>query len=739
MSHQGALVEFGVLGPVEVRAGAQVLDAGHARRRAVLTVLLLDLGRVVPMEALIDRIWGEKPPASVLNTLYGYVARLRSVIAKASDPRVTLSHRPGGYMLHAEAEQLDLFQFRRLAAEAVSGSDDKREAGMLRQALGLWRGPALVGVQSSWLNAMRDTLEAERLTALKDLNDIRLRHGEHAALVGELTGQAAVHPGDERLIAQLMLALYRSGRQADALHWYERTRRYLASEVGVHPGSPLRTLHQQILRADPALIMAGGVSVRLGSVPRQLPPGVPTFTGRAAELADLDAIGVARKNLASAAVVAVSGTAGAGKTALAVHWARRAGHRFRDGQLYADLRGFGPGDAPAPTAETVGGFLAVLGMPSECVPVGQDQRVALYRSLLADKQMLIVLDNVRDEQQVRPLLPGSPSSLVLATSRNQLTGLAATDGARLVTLDALPHGEAVQVLTARLGSRAIADPTLIGEIAARCARLPIALTVAAARAAAQPSLPLAALAAELRDAADRLDALDSGDPVTSVRTSFSWSYRQLSAGAARMFRLLGLHLGADITAHASASMTGLDVTAGRRMLRELSRAHMLSEHIPDRYAVHELLRAYAADQARAYDSQPERRAAIGRLLDHYLHTAIQGAFLLHPAHEPIELAAPASGVTPERLADTGQALAWFKAEQHVLTAAAALAAVAGFDAHAREIPRSMMCFRKRALEFQAMNQPGNDKAAGKTVLEASPTTTGGTKSAGESRLSNPRR
>lgn len=700
MSYQGAPVEFGVLGPVEVRAGVQVLDAGHARRRAVLAVLLLDLGRVVPMEAIIDRIWGERPPASVLNTLYGYVARLRSVIAKASDPRVTLSRRPGGYLLQAEAEQLDLLRFRRLAAEAVSGSDDKRGAGLLRQALGLWRGPALAGLRSPWLDAMRDTLETDRLVALNALNDIRLRQGDHAALVGELTEQAAARPGDERLIAQLMLALYRSGRQADALHWFERTRRYLASEVGVHPGSSLGTLHQQILRADPALIAAGGVSVRLGSVPRQLPPAVPAFTGRAAELADLDAIGVARKNPASAAVVAVSGTAGAGKTALVVHWARRAAHRFRDGQLYADLRGFGPGDVPAATAETVGGFLTALGMPSECVPVGQDERVALYRRLLADKQMLIVLDNVRDEQQVRPLLPGSPSSLVLATSRNQLTGLAATDGARLITLDVLPHGEAIQLLTARLGSRAIADPTLIGEIATHCARLPFALTVAAARAAARPSLPLAALAAELRDVADRLDALDSGDPVTSVRTLFSWSYRQLSAGTARMFRLLGLHLGPDITAHAAASMVGLDVTAGRRVLRELGRARMLSEHIPGRYAIHELLRAYAADQARAYDSQAERRAAIGRLLDHYLHTAIQGASLLHPAYEPIELAAPAPGVTPELLADTEQALAWFKAEQHVLTAAVALAAASGFDAHAREIPRFMISFSQRALEFR---------------------------------------
>jgi DNA-binding SARP family transcriptional activator len=693
-------VEFGVLGPVEIRVGGQVLDTGHARRRAVLAVLLLDLGHVVPVETLIDRVWGEQPSASVRNTLYGYVARLRSVIATASDQRVTLSRRSGGYLLQAEAEQLDLSRFRHLVAEAAANSGDKRGVGLLRQALELWRGPALAGVQSSWLNAMRDTLEADRLAVFEDLNDIRLRQGEHRLLVGELTEQVAARPGNERMIAQLMLALYRSGRQADALHWFERTRRHLANEVGVDPGSALRTLHQQILHGDPALTATAGVGLRPKHVPRQLPPDVPSFTGRAAELANLDAAGAAGQN--SAPMVAVTGTAGVGKTALTVHWARRSAHWFRDGQLYADIRGFGPSDTPATTIETISGFLTTLGMPPERVPTCHDDQVTLYRSLLADKQMLIVLDNARDEQQVRPLLPGNSRSLVLATSRNELTGLAATHGARLVTLDVLPHGEAVQLLTAQLGRRAIADPFAIGEITALCARLPFALTVAVARAAARPNFPLTALAAELRDVAGRLDALDSGDPAASVRISFSWSYQQLSAEAARMFRLLSLHPGADITAHAAASMAGLDETVGRRVLRELSRTHMLSEHLPGRYAVHELLHIYAAEQARAYDSQPERRAAIGRLLDHYLHTAIHGGMLLHPAHEPIELTTPAPGVTPERFADARKALAWFKAEQHVLTAAANLAAASGFDAHACEIRRSMLPFRQRTPESQTL-------------------------------------
>jgi DNA-binding SARP family transcriptional activator len=582
-----------------------MLDAGHARRRAVLAVLLLELGRVVPTEVLIDRVWGEGPPASALNTLYGYVARLKAVLVKACDPQVTLARHPGGYMLRARAEQLDLYRFRHLAAEAATSSDDQRGAGLLRQALGLWRGPALAGVRSPWLDAMRDTLEADRVTAQADLIDIRLRQGEHGVVVSELTGQAAVRPADERLIAQLMLALYRAGQQADALRWFEQTRRHLAAEVGVDPGPVLRTLHQQILHADPALAAPVRANPGPAPVPRHLPPAAFAFTGRASELADLDrllpAARAAGQDSVPSPIMAVSGTAGVGKTALAVHWARRAADQFGDGQLYADLRGFGPSSVPAPAAETIGALLAALGVPPGSIPAGLEAQTALYQSLLAGRQMLLILDNARDEEQVRPLLPGSAHTRVLVTSRNQLTGLAATDGAWLVSLDVLPRREAAQLLVARLGRHA-AEPAVTGEIADLCARLPFALGVAAARAAAQPDFPLTALAAELRDSGSRLDALDSGDPAVSLRTLFSWSYQQLSTEAARIFRLLSRHPGPDITTHAAASLAGLDESAARRALRELSRAHVLTERIPGRYTCHDLLLSYAADRARAQDS-----------------------------------------------------------------------------------------------------------------------------------------
>jgi tetratricopeptide (TPR) repeat protein/DNA-binding XRE family transcriptional regulator len=437
------------------------------------------------------------------------------------------------------------------------------------------------------------------------------------------------------------------------------------------------------------------------TVPRQLHATVADFTGRAAELAALTRILDDAGAGAPGTVVisAIGGTAGVGKTALAVHWAHHAAHRFADGQLYVNLRGFDPSGTPAAPAEAVRGFLDALGVPPERIPVPPDAQAALYRSLVADKQILIVLDNARDEQQVRPLLPASPRSLVLLTSRNQLGGLAAADGARLLSLDVLTHDEAIAMLTARVGSsRADAEPEAIAELAALCACLPLALAVAAARAAARPGFLLAALAAELRDANSRLDALDSGDPMASVQAVFSWSYRQLSADAARVFRLLGLHPGPDISVPAVASLAALDEPRARCLLRELTRAHLITEHAPGRYAFHDLLRAYAADQARTHDS--ERHVAAGRVLDHYLHTADRAARLLNNLQEPVALPPPRPGTVPEECADDQQAMAWFEAEHQVLLAVITLAAGSGADIHAWQLPHALMPFLARRGHYE---------------------------------------
>jgi tetratricopeptide (TPR) repeat protein/transcriptional regulator with XRE-family HTH domain len=434
---------------------------------------------------------------------------------------------------------------------------------------------------------------------------------------------------------------------------------------------------------------------RAGAVPRQLPAAVADFTGRAAELQALSRMLDRAGAVAPGTVVisAIGGTAGVGKTALALHWAHEVAGRFGDGQLYVDLRGFDASGTPVAPESAIRWFLDALGVPASGIPSRPDAQAGLYRSLLADKRMLIVLDNARDEQQARPLLPASPGSLVLVTSRSQLPGLAAADGARLISLDVLSHAEAVHMLTDRLGAaRAAAEPAAADQIASLCAYLPLALAVAAARAAVCPGFALAALADDLRDVAGRLDALDSGDPGSSVRAVFSWSIRQLSPGAMRMFRLLGLHPGPDISVPAAASLAGIAEAHTRRLLRELSCAHLITEHAPGRFTFHDLLRAYAAEQAGHTDSQADRAAAIGRVLDHYLHTAACAALLLNPAKELVALAAPRPGAAPGRPADYPQALAWFEKEHQVLLAALTLAARSGLDGHAWQLPWAMTPF-----------------------------------------------
>jgi tetratricopeptide (TPR) repeat protein/transcriptional regulator with XRE-family HTH domain len=440
-----------------------------------------------------------------------------------------------------------------------------------------------------------------------------------------------------------------------------------------------------------------------GVAPRQLPAAVADFTGRAAELQRLtqvlDAAGASHPG--TVVISAIGGMAGVGKTALALYWAHQVAGRFPGGQLYVNLRGFDPSGIPVTAPEAIRGFLDALGVAPERVPASPEAQAALYRSLLAGRRMLVVLDNARDEQQVRLLLPASAGTLVLVTSRSQLTGLAVTDGARLLSLDVLAHREATELLATRIGpARAAAEPGAVSEIANLSACLPLAVAIAAARAATRPSLPLAALADELLNASGRLDALDAGDPAADVRAVFSWSVRHLSRSAARMFRLLGIHPGPDISGPAAASLAGGDLAQARRDLGELVRAHLISERAGGRYAFHDLLRAYAAEQARDTGGEAEREAATGRVLDHYLQTAAQAARLLNPSHEPVVLATPSPGTAPEQPADRRRALAWFTAEHQVLLAAVALAAQAGFDVHAWQLPWALAPFLQTRGHWQ---------------------------------------
>jgi transcriptional regulator with XRE-family HTH domain/tetratricopeptide (TPR) repeat protein len=433
-------------------------------------------------------------------------------------------------------------------------------------------------------------------------------------------------------------------------------------------------------------------------VPRQLPAAVACFTGRDAELAALTGLLDAQLGVRAPTLVisAVAGTAGVGKTAFAVHWAHQVAGRFPDGQLYVNLRGFDPSGLPVSPGEAIRGLLDAMGVPAERIPVGLDAQAGLYRTLLAGKRILVVLDNARDDGQVRPLLPGSPGCRVVVTSRSQLLGLAVTENAQMLNLDVLPDADAWRMLAARLGARrAAAEPDAVTEISELCARLPLALAVGAARAATRPGFPLSALAAELRDAQSRLDVLDLGDEAASLRAVFCWSTEQLSPEAGLMFRLLGLHPGPDITAAAAASLAAVPVGQAWKALDTLARAHLITEGPEGRYAFHDLLRAYAAEQARTAGAAIDRDTAIGRVLDHYLQTAHHAALLLGPERDGITVPPPLPGVTPERFTTALEAMAWLEAEHKVLLASVSLAAEMRFDRHAWQLPWAMRDFLDR--------------------------------------------
>ena len=442
------------------------------------------------------------------------------------------------------------------------------------------------------------------------------------------------------------------------------------------------------------------------AVPQQLPADVTGFTGRRGPLATLDGWLAAAGRTSAVVVGAVSGTAGVGKTALAVHWAHRTAHLFPDGQLYVDLRGFDPGGQVMAPTEAVRGFLDALGVPTDELPPTLDAQLGRYRSLLAGRRILIVLDNAADADQVRPLLPGSPTAFVLITSRNRLAGLVATAGAHPLVLDLLTDAEARELLAHRLSAeRVAAEAAAVDEIIARCARLPLALTVAAASSATSPGLPLVALAAELSDAGTRLDTLSGGDSATEVRAVFSWSYTALDSNAARLFRLLGLPTGPDISVRAAASLAGLPAYQVRPALAELTRASLLTQPSPGRYACHDLLREYAADLV-AGDVEEERRAAVGRLLDHYVHTALAADRQLNPYRDRFDTTSPAPGVTLEPPADPQQAMAWFVVEHVALLGAVGLAARWAFDGHAWELAWALQTYLYRQGRWPDLVEAG---------------------------------
>ncbi|MFD0200884.1 MULTISPECIES: AfsR/SARP family transcriptional regulator [Saccharothrix] len=663
---------FGILGPLQV-----VGDAGPVRldahlQRVLLAVLLCRSNRPVPTAVLQDALWGDRPPKSAGKVLQVYVHRLRRALG---DPE-RIRHDRSAYALVVHPGELDADRFAALVDQARQADDPAVAADLLRSALALWRGRPLADLGDvPVLGADVDRLDEQRLAVWEDRAEAELALGRHASIAAELAALVEEHPLRERLRARLMLALYRSGRQAEALAVYRAGRRVLADEVGVDPGPELRELHAAVLRAGPELD-ARPAAPSL-PVPRQLPLPPGPFSGRTAELARLDqALTATRNNTGPAAetipISVIGGAGGIGKTWLALHWAHRHAERFPDGQLFVDLHGFSPTEHPGKPEAAVFGFLTALGVAPDRVPSDLDAKASLFRSLVSGRRMLVVLDNAATADQVVPLLPGSPTCTVLVTGRAKLASLIERYGARHVQLDVLSRPEAAALLTERLGAgRVAAEPGATDELVELCGRYPLALSVMARHACTRPQVPLAEFAAELRDLG--LDLLDDDDPDAGLPVVLSWSLRHLTAEQRTVFALLGIAPGPDIGLPAAVALTGLTTARTHKVLRALEDASLLDRHPQGRYAMHDLVRAYAATLAQDLPEEP-RDAALGRVVDFYLHTVHAADRLLNVHRRPIRLDPPAPGVEPHPLPDMPAALAWLDAEHAHLLAAQRTAA-----------------------------------------------------------------
>jgi DNA-binding SARP family transcriptional activator/Tfp pilus assembly protein PilF/DNA-binding XRE family transcriptional regulator len=702
----GRGLRVAVLGPLSVRRGGQPVPLQAPRQRTLLGLLALRPGQGVSDAEAVDVLWGEDPPPASLALLHNYVARLRRLLEPdrpAGAPAQVVLRDHGGYRLSLElpGDELDLARFHELiaaAGRARAAGDPEQAFGLLAGALGCWRGELLADADASGrlrrhpaaVAAGRRRIEAG--VALADVAAGLGRHQQVAALLEPLVREEPLHEG---LAARLMLALVGSGEQVAALRLFTEVRERLADELGVDPGDELKAAHLRVLRggpratgtgaggpaatttADPAAPMAAATRSPRPVAPAQLPATIASFTGRTEQLAQLAAlVDAGGDGAAPAAVVitAISGTAGVGKTALAVRFAHQIRDRYPDGQLFIDLRGYAL-TPPLQPVQALAHLLIGLGVEPDAIPADQDQAAGLYRSRLAGRRMLVLLDNANRPDQVRPLLPGTAGCVVLITSRDRLGGLVAHDDARRLTLDVLPPREAVDLLARMLGpDRVAAEDEAAAELARACAYLPLALRLAAANLADQPKLAIAVAVAELRSG-QRLDALTvPGDEHGAVRAAFDLSYRRLPADARRLFRRLGLVPGPDVTAPAAAALAGAATTAAQaeRLLGELVRVHLLDQTVPGRFAFHDLLRDYAAERARHDDSDTDRDEAVGRLFDFYLTTADAAGRLLYPSmlrlpRPPGDMSRPRP--RPVGFRDHAAAVAWLDAERPNLIAA----------------------------------------------------------------------
>ncbi|MCE7009163.1 winged helix-turn-helix domain-containing protein [Kibdelosporangium philippinense] len=651
-----AVVRFGVLGPVQAVVNGEPVALGGPGVRGLLAMLLLRPNEVVPVEDILDGLWGDDPPLTARTIVQNYVSRLRRQL-RLVDPTgsVWIDTQLPGYQLIVDEDLIDVSRATWLLNRARHDHPVRR-AEMLREALSLWRGPVLADV-SPRINAPE--LEDLRFAVLEARIEADLELGRHAELIGELATFAEAYPFREQMIAHLMLALYRTGRRADALESYQRFARRAAEDLGIDPGPALRELHERVLNDDSTLLLpvpAPLVPPKVGViVPAQLPPAPVGFHGRDEELVWLDQL-LAEDHGAATPIGVISGPAGIGKTALAALWGRMVDHEFPDGQLFVSLRGFHPEYAPLEPGDVLTQFLLTLGVPANEVPVDTDDRAALYRSLLAHRRVLVMLDDARDSAQVRLLLPGGSRALVLITSRVRLEGMVARSGAWLLDLEALPVPDSIRVIDTIVGAGRI-DHARLEQLATLCGGWPQALRIVGARLAARQEWVADELISEIGDQRTRLAALTAEHSDTSVRAGFDLTYRRLAEPDS--FRLLGLFPGPSISPAAMAAMQSVDVAEARRNLRVLADAFLVTETNRDVFVMHDLIRLHAKELAPVGE---ERSAAYDRLVLYYLSSADATRRFFGPAAYPLGKS-DNSG-----FGDAAQAVAWFEREWPTLLA-----------------------------------------------------------------------
>lgn len=706
-------MRLGILGPLLV-----VDDAGReirvtsARQRALLAVLLVRANRTVPADELANIVWNGTPPAGAAHTVRSYVMRLRQAVGPTVAARLVT--RDPGYLCQVGQDELDALRFEALCQDAGAALRASRWADALdtaEAALTLWRGAPLLDVSSQMLREEAvPGLEQLRMQALEDHSEAALHLGQQDRLVPRLRDLTTRYPLAERFHAQLMVALASAGRQAEALRAYRDARRIVVEELGIEPGPELRSLHDRVLAGDVGFVASTWVdqlSPRAAGgapVPRQLPAGVGHFTGRQTQLAMLTDV-LHDGDCSAGGTVVIAGMAGIGKTTLAVHWAHQVATDFPDGQMFVNLRGFDPAATPVLPADVIRVFLDALGLPADQLPPTEEAQLGLYRSLLVGRRMLIVLDNARDEAQVRPLLPGSPTCRVVVTSRHQLLGLTALEAAHPVTLDLLTDRESRQLLRYRLDDdRVTADPDATAHIVVSCSRLPLALCLVAARATARPDLPLAHIASDLRRRPGLTAFAGSGDPMADIRAVFSWSYRQLDVDTARVFRLAGLHPGPELDLFAVAALAATTLDRAEHILGVLARASLIHPARPGRFGMHDLMRDYAGELTADEDGEQARRAALTRLFDVYLATASAAMDIAFPAerHRRPRIPPP---VTPlPSFAGQQPALAWLAEELTGLVAIAGHAAEDGWPRHATWLSDTLFRYLDTAGQAAAARQ-----------------------------------